>query len=127
MRHALSGGLALAAATLAAVPAGAETFTVLIYESPAELRLRDAGGDAGAAYWHAYAAFGQSLAEAGVMRGGAALAVPAKPTEVTLGGYFTIEIATRAEAEALAAKAPAVTRGGRVDVRSNVPTMASAR
>jgi hypothetical protein len=89
MRHALSGGLALAAATLAAVPAGAETFTVLIYESPAELRLRDAGGDAGAAYWHAYAAFGQSLAEAGVMRGGAALAVPAKPTEVTLGGYFT--------------------------------------
>jgi hypothetical protein len=91
MRHALSGGLALAAATLAAVPAGAETFTVLIYESPAELRLRDAGGDAGAAYWHAYAAFGQSLAEAGVMRGGAALAVPAKPTEVTLGGYFTIE------------------------------------
>lgn len=127
MRHALFRALALSAAALTAVPASAETFTVLVYESPAELRLRGAGGEAGAAYWGAYAAFGQSLAEAGAMRGGAALAVPAKPKGVTLGGYFTIETATRAEAEALAAKAPAVTRGGRVDVRSNVPMMASAR
>lgn len=127
MRHTRLARFALAAAAFAAAPASAETFTLLIYESPAELRLRNVGGDAGAAYWGAYAAFGQSLVEAGVMRGGAALDVPAKPTGVTLGGYFTIEAATRADAERLAAKAPAVTRGGRVELRGNVPMMASTR
>lgn len=127
MRTSLTLAAAVAAAVLGATPAAAETYTLLIYESPAELKLRGDTGTAGAEYWGSYAAFSQSLAEAGVMRGGAALTVPAKVTGVTLGGYFTLETATRAEAERLAAAAPAAKRGGRVELRANVPTMAPMR
>lgn len=127
MRYALSFSTALAAAALAAAPAGAETYSLLIYESPAELRLRSDDGAAGRQYWASYAAFGQTLTEAGALRGGAALAVPTTITGITLSGYFTLETATRAEAERLAASAPATRRGGRVELRAHLPMMAPPR
>lgn len=117
---------AAAVTALAGTPARAESYTLLIYETPADLRLRDDNGAAAKDYWASYASFGRTLAEAGVLRGGAALMVPAKVTTVTLGGYFTLETASRAEAERFATRAPAIKRGGRVELRANLPTMAPA-
>ncbi len=127
---ALAGFLLVLGAT-----ARSEPYTLFIYESPEQLALRSASGDA-AAYWNAYDAFGKELAAAGVLRGGSALTTgaavallggdedaPASPVARSgrpLGGYFQIDVATDAEAIAWAAKLPAA-GSGLVEVRAGYP------
>lgn len=103
------------------VAAHAADYTITIYETPAELAKRTAQNDAGKAYWAAFADYGQALAKAGVLRGGAALAVPANATADTLSGYFIIDVASDADAAAWAAKAPSVAHGGRAIARLHLP------
>ncbi|MCU0730210.1 MAG: hypothetical protein MUE84_01345 [Hyphomonas sp.] len=115
---------ALAALALAALPAAAETYTLLIYESPGDIALRTDTGAEGAAYWQAYSDFSAELGRDGVMRGGAPL-IPDREAytgELVLGGYFQIETASRAAAEAYAAEAPSSKRGGRTVVAEHLPT-----
>jgi hypothetical protein len=130
--------LAALAATLAALtaPVDAAPYTLFIYEDPGQLALRPASGDAAAAYWGDYDAFGKALAAAGVLRGGSALTTgapvalvgagdgdagtPVARSGLPLGGYFQIDVATDAEALAWAAKVP--TAGtGLVEVRAGYP------
>jgi hypothetical protein len=59
------------------------------------------------------------LGETGMVRGGAPLVVSGGDGN-TISGYFILET-TQAEAEALAALAPAATRGGRVAVVPHYP------
>lgn len=136
---------AAAAALLAhAAPLAAQagtSYTLLIYETPAQLGLREDPA-AGAAYWRAYAEIGDSLRAAGVLRGGAALRtsggvatvrveggrVRSEPaayarTEAPLGGYFVIEVASLEEAVRWAARIPAAA-GGAVEVRPAYPVPA---
>jgi hypothetical protein len=115
---------AIAAAMMmtAAGSAHAEPFTLTVYESADQLALRGDAGEKGRAYWGSYAVAGEAMARAGIMRGGAALVPVAAPKsgELTLSGYFIIDVKDRAEAEAWAAKLPAATTG-RVEVRAHVP------
>ena len=111
---------------LAAAPAAAEPFVLLIHESPDQIALRADPGTAGQAYWGAYAAWGADATAAGVMKGGAALvAVPVAtvgdlaPGALTLGGFMQIEAASIEDAQAWAAKLPAATTGA-VEVRAIV-------
>jgi len=112
---------------LAATPVAAEPFVLLIHESPDQIALRADQGDAGKAYWGAYAAWGDAAVKAGVMRGGAAMVpVPVAtlgtlaPGGLVLGGFFQIEAASVDEAKAWAARLPAATTGA-VEVRAVVP------
>lgn len=111
---------------LAASPVAAEPFVLLIHEAPDQIALRSDPGEAGKAYWGAYAAWGDEASKAGVMRGGAAMVpVPVAtlgtlaPGALVLGGFFQIEAASVDEAKAWAAKLPAATTGA-VDVRAVV-------
>jgi hypothetical protein len=84
----------LALGVLAAAASQAAEFTLLVYERPEDLAMRtDATG--GKAYWDAYSRFAATLAQAGVLRGGAALAGPrhaaADHRSARVGGYFVIE------------------------------------
>lgn len=123
----------LALLTALALPATgiAAPYTLFVFESPAELARRaDAGAD-GAAYWQAYAAYGARLAEAGVLRGGSAIA-PAAGLAIgdrPLGGYFTLDVEDAAAARRWADAAPAATAGGQVVVAAGIvsPAMAGAR
>ena len=119
--------LALAPASLAA----AEPFTLLIYETPEELALRTAKGDAGAAYWGGYGAFAAEAGAAGILRGGAALhtgaahigtvgPVAARDTGLRISGYFQIDVATMEDATAWAARIPAAA-SGRVEIVRGYP------
>lgn len=102
----------------------AESYSLLIYETPGALAERDQPAKA-EAYWSAYDRYAGALVKAGVLRGGTALelAVPAseagrhqeKVAAPSLGGYFVIEVASLAEAERWAAQAPAL--AARVEVR----------
>jgi hypothetical protein len=112
---------------LALAPAAqAAEYTLFIYESPEALALRDAPGDAGLAYWNAYAEFAASLAEAGVMRGGAALEPDGQvhADGRRLGGYFVIDVASTELAQQWAARAPANRQGGRVVYVAAIPSPA---
>ena len=108
--------------------AKAEQYTLLVFERSAELAKRTDTGNRGREYWQQYADFGRSLANAGVLKGGAAL----HPVEVLgvgdarLGGYFIIETSTLAEAERWAAQAPASRAGGWVIVATALPSPAMA-
>ena len=114
---------ALAALALAALPAGAETYTLFVYETPADIALRADTSAEGAAYWAAYSEFGAQLGRDGVVRGGAPLIPGETGTgELILGGYFQIETASRAAAEAYAAEAPSSKRGGKTVVLEHLPT-----
>lgn len=112
---------------LAATPGLADPFVLVIHESPDQIALRSDPGAAGAAYWAAYADFGRQATEAGILRGGAALApqaaaevgLPLETGTLVLGGFFQIEVADAAEAAAWAAKLPAATTGS-VEVRAAV-------
>ncbi len=121
--------LTAGATLIAPAVARADDFTILIYESSAELALRTDEGTAGKAYWADYAAYGETLAKAGVIRGGAALVAARGAKGPQLSGYFTIAAPDRAAAEALAKAAPANRRGGRAELRANypAPTMAASR
>jgi len=113
---------------LGCAPAMAEPFVLLIHETPAQIALRTDAGAAGQAYWATYADFGKAAAEAGVLRGGAAM-VPqpvaqvgqaAVPGALMLGGFFLIDVADAAAAMEWAAKLPAAATGG-VEIRAAIP------
>jgi hypothetical protein len=100
---------------------------LLIHETPGQIALRGDAGAAGQAYWAAYADFGKAAAEAGVLRGGAAMAPepvaqvgqPAAPGALLLGGFFLIDVADAAAAADWAARLPAATTGG-VEIRAAI-------
>jgi hypothetical protein len=127
--------LALIPAVLALVPlpAPAADYTLFIWETAADIALRADPGTDGQAYWAAYAAFGDSLAASGALRGGAPLDAAAPPAGaqgsggLLLGGYFRLEADTPEQARALAQAAPALVRGGAVTLAPHAaaPTMAS--
>ncbi len=127
---------AFAALACLATPARAEPFTIFVYETREDFALRADSGPAGQAYWAEYGAFAAALQSSGAIRGGAPLALPGDAVTIgargrsngpvrgrrlALGGYFQIEAADRAAAEALAAQAPAVRRGGLAEVRASYP------
>jgi hypothetical protein len=112
---------------LGCAPVLAEPFVLLIHETPEQIGLRADAGAAGQAYWAAYADFGKAAAEAGVLRGGAAM-VPqpvaqvgetVAPGALLLGGFFLIDVADRAAAADWAARLPASATGG-VEVRAAI-------
>jgi len=114
--------------------ARAEAFTLVIQESPAEFAKRADKGEAGMAYWKAYADFGKQAGEAGILRGGAALDslngglsltdAGTNPfdagTGLVFGGYFQIDVTNVDAAKEWALKIPAA-RTGRIDILPNVP------
>lgn len=106
--------------------AQAAQYTLLVFETAPELARRLDSVQPNP-YWRQYAEFGQQLAAAGIMRGGAALepVEDVRVGESRLSGYFVIETATRAEAEQWTAKVPASLSGGRVVVAPAIqsPTM----
>ena len=107
----------LAVAALALSPlAQAESYSLLIYETPAVLAERDQPAKA-SAYWQAYDHYAGALMQAGVLRGGTALEPGSEVAAATLSGYFVLDVPTRAEAERWAAQAPA--RVSRVEVRAH--------
>ena len=113
------------------------TYTILIYETPAELGART-DGKRKDAYWSAYRAYTKALADAGVMVGGAALQPPAVATTVRqrdgkrevqdgpyaeskeqLGGYYVIDVPDLDRALEWAARCPAAATGA-IEVRPNL-------
>ncbi len=111
---------------LAATPAAAREYTLVIHETPAQLALRGDDGPKGAAYWSGFATAGQALAKSGALKGGAALepraaaSLGGTASGPTPTGYFIIEAADLAAAKALAANIPAA-RTGRVDIIAHAP------
>lgn len=113
---------------MACHPALAESFVLLIHETPEQIALRSDAGAAGQEYWAAYAAFGQEAAAAGVLRGGAAMVPqpvaqvgqPVAPGGLLLGGFFVIDVADAAAATEWAAKLPAAATGA-VEIRATIP------
>ena len=103
-----------------ALPAAADPFTLFIHETPADVALRSDTTQAGAAYWAIWAEYSAMLGETGMVRGGAPLVV-SEGDGNRISGYFILEAPSLAEAEALAALAPAAMRGGRVDVVAHYP------
>jgi hypothetical protein len=112
-------------------------YTILVYETPAELAAR-ADERSKPAYWGAYRAYTQALKEAGVMVGGSGLQPPAVGTTVRqregkrqvqdgpyadtkeqLGGYYEIDVADLDTALDWAARCPAASTGA-VEVRPNL-------
>lgn len=131
--------LMLALAAAASAPAHAAEFTLMIHEPAADIALRSDAGARGQAYWQAYATCSEFLKSSGTLRGGAALHGDAeavvlgpdgerarqtggKPAGLQqLGGYFIVDAADLDAALALARKAPAIARGGSVEVRPAYP------
>jgi hypothetical protein len=124
--------LAAALALLAAAPASAEPFALFVYETPSDFAARNDPARA-EAYWGGFAALSEQMNAAGIVRGGGPLAEPAlgvtlsvrgaratsAPVDGTgeaLSGWFVIEVAGRAEAEAWAARVPAASTA-RIEVR----------
>jgi hypothetical protein len=129
------------AAQAAPAPAGADTgqqFSIMIWETPAQLALRTDAAKGGA-YWSAFAQYGAELQKAGILRGGAALRTGDAVRTVTvrkgatrvrtaseartgtdLGGYFIIEVATLDDAVRWAARIPSALTGA-VEVRPAYP------
>lgn len=117
----------------------AETYTLFIYETATDLAART-DEKRGPAYWEAFAAYGNQLKEAGVLRGGSALqageqaivversegrrtlmkgAYAKTPTQ--LGGYFIIDVANLDAAIEWAGRAPNAGTGA-VEVRPAFPS-----
>jgi hypothetical protein len=125
--------LAAALALLAvAAPASAEPFALFVYETPSDFAARNDPTRA-QAYWGGFAALSEQMAAAGIVRGGGPLAEPALGATVSvrdaratsapvdgtgeaLSGWFVIDVADRAEAEAWAARVPAASTA-RIEVR----------
>ena len=109
-----------------ASPAAAADYTLMIYESPAQLALRSDPGPKGAAYWQGFAAAGGALAKAGALKGGAPLdprpaaTLPKASGQATPTGYFIITAADLAAAKKLAALIPAA-KTGRVEIIGHAP------
>lgn len=141
MIRTLLASVALAVGALITPPAAhAAEFTILIYESEADLAARTDPARADA-YWGSYNAFAGKLAAAGVLRGGAALSeTEARTVEVRsgaarvrpvartqrgtrAGGYFVIDVASLEDAVRWAEGAPGATTGA-VEVRPHRPNPA---
>ena len=116
--------LLVAAAALAASPAIAADYLLLVHESPTELAKRRDAGPAGAAYWQGFVSAGGTLAKAGALKGGGALEPTSKagPGGLVLGGYFLVSASDLASARGLAARIAPNVRGGRIDVIAHAPT-----
>lgn len=131
---------AIALLSLAAAGAQAAQYQIMIYETPTELAKRTDTSPSGKAYWDRFAAYGEQLKAAGILRGGAALHAGSEARSVTiesgqvrvaprpvassrteLGGYFVIETDKLEDAVAWAAKAPSPSTGGAVEVRPLYP------
>ena len=112
-------------------------YTVLIYENASDFTARtdEKRKDA---YWGAYRAYTQALAEAGVMVGGAGLQPPPLATTVRLkngkrqvqdgpfaeakeqlGGYYVVDVPDLDKALEWAGRRPAASSGG-VEVRPHL-------
>ena len=120
-------------------------YALLVYETELDRERRRVGGPAQREVDDAYAAFTRALVEAGLLRGGEALALPDVATTVTLhddgpprvqdgpfadtkeqlGGFFLIEVDDLDVALRWAARCPAA-RTGRVEVRPTVRPPARA-
>ncbi len=119
--------LAALAVLILAIPAArAEMFILTIYETPASLALRSDSSPKGADYWSSFAAYGDKLKAAGVIRGGGAFKTDdtvrtvqvrtgklseragayAKSPDL-MGGYFLIDVPTLADAVRWASEIPA--------------------
>ncbi len=113
-------------------------YAILIHESQAEFDQRNDPAKAGP-YWGAYTAYGEALAKAGVMAGGAGLQPPHTSTTVRLkdgkrivqdgpyadtkeqlGGFYLIDVPDLDAALEWAARCPAATFGGVVEVRPQI-------
>lgn len=113
-------------------------YVILIHESAAEWNQRNDPAQA-SAYWGAYTAYGQALAEAGILRGCAGLQPPATATTLRLkdgqrliqdgpfadtkeqlGGFYSIDVADLDAALEWAARCPAMQFGGLVEVRPEI-------
>lgn len=127
----------LAAGTVSS--ASAAPFTLVIFESTAEVAKRNDTSDIGTAYWGTYARFAAEAGEAGILRGGSALDVADQVYAVVgrdgvpvaagafdenaplrLSGYFQIDVADAAAAITWAEKIPAAATG-RIEVRAGYP------
>lgn len=112
-------------------------YALVISESPES--YADRINENQEAYWGAWSAYAKTIAESGVMRGGAGLQMPDTATVVTfkgdtktvhdgpyaetkeqLGGFFIIEVNNLDEALAWAKKCP-IMRGGHVEIRPVLP------
>jgi hypothetical protein len=121
---------------------GGKTYTLFVYEDAKSFERRSDAAH-GAEYWGAFAAYGQELAQAGVLRGGSAVhpiaegrvvsvrgtktkaeAIAPDARGLEVGGSFVIEVADMDAAIAWAAKCPAATTG-QIVIRENVPMGAS--
>jgi hypothetical protein len=100
----------------------AETYSLLIFESPATVAERDDAARS-EGYWSAYDRYAAELVKASVLRGGTALDVfagsrpDADSGAPVLTGYFVIDVPARSDAERWAAQAPAL--AVRVEVRAH--------
>lgn len=117
--------------------ASAGEYTVLVYETQADLDLRDRKTAESADYWAVFAQFAGLLQKSGMMRGGAPLRDPVTAhtiregapaakggyaeSHLRLSGYFQIEAPTLDAAMKLARQVPAIARGGAVEVRETYP------
>ena len=116
-------------------------YAVLVYETDADFAARTDDAQK-AAYWGAFSAYSQALAEAGVISGGAALHPPQTSTTVRLsdsqpqvqdgpyadtkeqlGGFFLLEVADLDAALEWAARCPAAATGA-IEVRPVLPMTA---
>ena len=127
----------LAAALALGTSAHAEEFALFVYETPADFAAREDAAR-GPGYWEAYAELAQAMGAAGIVRGGGPLTAPALGSRVAvrdgqssvtsvdgsgkaLSGWFVIDVADRAAAEAWAARVPAASTA-RIEVRAVLPT-----
>lgn len=113
-------------------------YTLLVYESPADVARRSDPAEA-PAYWAAWTAYSQALTASGVGVGGAGLQTPDLATTVRvrggqrqvqdgpfadtkelLGGYFTLEVPDLDAALVWAARCPAAANGS-VELRPHLP------
>lgn len=142
-KHVLKTPLLLLLSLVCTSPAWADPFTLLIYETKADLAARSDPGKS-TAYWAAYGAYAQAMTQAGILRGGTTLpgkagvrtvhGTDAKPAVANppagaeprceLGGYFIIEVADMEAALDWAKKSPG-TASGYVEVHPHFinPTM----
>lgn len=127
----------IAMSVAASPPASAGEYTILVYETQADLDLRDRETAESAEYWGLFARFAEILQTSGMMRGGAPLRDPASAhtiragapasrggyadSHLRLSGYFQIEAPSLDAAMKLASQVPAIARGGAVEVRETYP------
>ena len=114
-------------------------YMLIMCETPAEMSRRDDPAQA-PAYWGAWSAYAQAVAQSGVMVAGAGLQLPHTATTLRitggerevqdgpfadtkeqLGGFFVIDVPDLDAALAWAARSPAASAGS-VEVRPVLPS-----